>query len=59
MAPRKTVTAAAAAAKKPIVRRRRKVTEDMIREHAYFRSMMTGGSPLEHWLAAERELTTA
>jgi hypothetical protein len=59
MALRKTVTARAAAAKKPIVRRRRKVTEDMIREQAYFRSMMSSGSPVEHWLAAERELTTA
>jgi len=58
MATRKTA-ATKPAAKKPIVRRRRKVTEDMIREHAYFRSMMTSGSPLEHWLAAERELTTA
>jgi hypothetical protein len=58
MAPRKTATAAAAA-KKPIVRRRRKVTEQMIREHAYFKSMTASGSPLEHWLAAERELTTA
>jgi hypothetical protein len=58
MAARKTATSAPAAAKKPTVRRR-KVTEEMIREHAYFRSMTTVGSPLEHWLAAERELTKA
>jgi len=57
MAVRKT--ASTAAAKKPIVRRRRKVTEEMIREHAYFRSMATSGTPLEHWLAAERELAHA
>ena len=58
MAVRK-IASTAAVAKKPAVRRRRKVTEEMIRDHAYFRSMTTSGSPLEHWLAAERELTHA
>ena len=53
-------TAAVAAAKKPIVRRRRRaVTEEMIRERAYFISTTDSGSPLEHWLAAERELVSA
>ena len=53
-------TAAVAAAKKPIVRRRRRaVTEEMIRERAYFISTTDSGSPLDHWLAAERELVSA
>jgi hypothetical protein len=43
-------------AKKTIVRRRKKVTEEMIRERAYFNSMKHSGSPVDHWLAAEREL---
>jgi hypothetical protein len=43
-------------AKRTLVRRRRKVTEEMIRERAYFNSMQAYGSPLDHWLAAEREL---
>ena len=56
MAAKKTA-AASAPAKKPIVRRRRRaVTEEMIRERAYFISISEGGSPVEHWLAAEREL---
>ena len=42
--------------KKTIVRRRRKVTEEMVRERAYFNSMNESGSPVDHWLAAEREL---
>ncbi len=53
----KKAAAAAAPAKKTIVRRRKRVvTEAMIRERAYFISTTDGGSPLEHWLAAEREL---
>jgi hypothetical protein len=56
MAPRKTAEASEPKAKKPAVRRRRKVTEEMIRERAYFISLCTMGSPDEHWLAAEREL---
>ena len=53
-------TAAVAAAKKPIVRRRRRaVTEEMIRERAYFISTTDSGSPFDHWLAAERELVSA
>jgi len=47
------------AAKRTIVRRRRKVTEEMIRERAYFLSMNGGGSAMEHWLTAERELVGA
>jgi hypothetical protein len=54
-AAKKTGTAATPA-KKTIVRRRRKVTEEMIRERAYFISIGAGGSALDHWLAAEREL---
>jgi hypothetical protein len=57
MAAKKTAAGAATSAKKPIVRRRRRVvTEEMIRERAYFISMTDSGSPVEHWLAAEREL---
>ena len=53
-------TAAVAAAKKPIVRRRRRaVTEEMIRERAYFISTTDNGSPLDHWLTAESELVSA
>jgi hypothetical protein len=60
MAAKKTATTAKAPAKKPIVRsRRRVVTEEMIRERAYFISTIANGSPLEHWLAAERELVGA
>lgn len=56
MAPKKA-TATSTPAKKPIVRRRRRtVTEEMVRERAYFISISEGGSPVEHWLAAEREL---
>ena len=58
MAAKKTA-AASAPAKKPIVRHRRAVTEEMIRERAYFISTTDGGSPLDHWLAAERELVSA
>src|SRR3954469_19283 len=43
-------------AKKPIVRRRRRtVTEEMVRERAYFISISEGGSPVEHWLARPPE----
>jgi len=52
----KKTAAEAAPAKKTIIRRRRKVTEEMIRERAYFISIGDHGSPLDHWLAAEREL---
>ena len=56
MAAKKT-TGAAAPVKKTIARRRKRtVTEEMIRERAYFISMSDDGSPVEHWLAAEREL---
>jgi hypothetical protein len=56
MAAKKT-TAAAAPVKKAVVRRRKRtVTEEMIRERAYFISMSDGGSAVDHWLAAEREL---
>ena len=56
MAPKKA-TATSTPAKKPIVRRRRRtVTEEMVRERAYFISITEGGSPVDHWLAAEREL---
>jgi hypothetical protein len=53
----KKAAATATPAKKPIVRRRRRaVTEEMIRERAYLISTTDSGSPLDHWLAAEREL---
>jgi hypothetical protein len=53
----KKSTATSAPAKKAIVRRRRRtVTEEMVRERAYFISMTGSGSPVDHWLAAEREL---
>jgi hypothetical protein len=55
MAAKKTATAARPA-KKSIVRRRTKVTEEMIRERAYLISKVEGGSAIDHWLAAEREL---
>jgi hypothetical protein len=55
MAAKKTA-ATATPAKKTIVRRRRRVTEEMIRDRAYFISMSDRGSPVDHWLAAEREL---
>lgn len=57
MAAKKTTAAAAAPVKKTIARRRKHtVTEEMIRERAYFISISDGGSPVDHWLAAEREL---
>ena len=55
--PAKKPTAASAPAKKPAVRRRRRaVTEEMVRERAYYLSITEIGSPVDHWLAAEREL---
>ena len=42
--------------KKTTIRRSRKITEEMIRDRAYYISLYESGSPLEHWLAAEREL---
>jgi hypothetical protein len=56
MAAKKTATTATPAKKTIVRRRRRVVTEEMIRERAYLISTTDGGSPLEHWLAAEREL---
>jgi hypothetical protein len=47
---------ATATAKRPSARRRRSVTEEMVRERAYYLSMTGSGSPVDHWLAAEREL---
>jgi hypothetical protein len=49
------------APKKTVVRRRRpKVTQEMIRERAYMIAISGhGGSPLDHWVAAERELVGA
>jgi hypothetical protein len=32
------------------------VTEEMVRERAYYLSITETGSPVDHWLAAEREL---
>jgi hypothetical protein len=52
----KKATATSTPAKKTIVRRRRTVTEEMVRERAYYLSITGSGSPVEHWLAAEREL---
>jgi hypothetical protein len=50
-------TDAKAEAKKPAVRRRRKVTQEMIEERAYFIALSgMHGSPVDHWLTAEREL---
>ena len=51
-------TTKAAAEKKPIVRRRTKttVTHEMIQERAYHLALAGEGSPLDHWLTAEREL---
>jgi hypothetical protein len=54
--PAKKAATTATTVKKTVVRRRRKVTEEMIRERAYFISMSDGGSPVDHWLTAEREL---
>jgi hypothetical protein len=48
------------AAKKTVTRRRKKVTPEMIEERAYMISLgETAGSPLDNWLAAERELLGA
>ena len=38
-------------------RRKRTVTHEQIAERAYFISRERGGSDLENWLLAERELT--
>jgi hypothetical protein len=65
MAPAKKTAAAAAETepvKKPATRRRRKptVTHEMIETRAYMISLVDeGGTPLDHWLAAERELMAA
>jgi hypothetical protein len=53
----KSAVAAEPAAKKPLVRRRKKVSHEMIQERAYHIAVSgSGGSPLDHWLIAEREL---
>jgi hypothetical protein len=61
MAPaKKTAAAAEEAPKKPVTRRRRKVTHEMIENRAYMISLTDGaGSPVDNWLAAERELKAA
>jgi hypothetical protein len=61
LAPRKsTTTKSEPVTRKPSVRRRRKVTHEMIRERAYHLAISgSGGSPLDHWLTAERELLAA
>jgi hypothetical protein len=65
MAPTKKTVAGAAAepvtpVKKPATRRRRKVTHEMIETRAYMISLGDqAGSPLDNWLAAERELLAA
>jgi hypothetical protein len=62
MAPRKSaaVAASAEAPKKTAARRRRKVTHEMIEVRAYLISQSEhAGTPLENWLAAERELAGA
>jgi hypothetical protein len=57
MAAKKPAAAkATATTKKPSARRRGTVTEEMVRERAYYLSMTRSGSPVDHWLAAEREL---
>ena len=46
--------------KKTVSRRRKKVTHEMIEFRAYMISLTErAGSPLENWLAAERELLGA
>ena len=47
------------AARKPAVRKTKGITEEMIRERAYYLSTERSGSPEDHWLAAERELNGA
>jgi hypothetical protein len=62
MAATKKSPAAAAAdtAKRPVTRRRRKVTHEMIETRAYMISLTDqAGSPVDNWLAAERELLAA
>jgi hypothetical protein len=62
MPAKKAPAEAVAPVKKPATRkpaaskRKRAVTEEMIRERAYYISMVESGSPEDHWLAAEREL---
>jgi hypothetical protein len=56
MPPKKTAAASAPAKKTVAPRRRRTVTEEMVRERAYYLSISESGSPVDHWLAAEREL---
>jgi hypothetical protein len=62
MPPKKAPAEAAAPAKKPATRKpaarkpKGAVTEEMIRERAYYLSTVRDGSPEEHWLEAEREL---
>jgi hypothetical protein len=57
MAAKKTATTAAETVKKTVTRRRRKVTHDMIEQRAYMISVSDPHrSPVDNWLAAEREL---
>jgi hypothetical protein len=60
MAPAKKTAAEAETPKKPVTRRRRKVTHEMIETRAYMISLShEAGSPVDNWLAAERELKAA
>ena len=56
MPPKKTAATSTPAKKTVARRRRRTVTEEMVRERAYYLSITETGSPVDHWLAAEREL---
>jgi hypothetical protein len=60
-AKKSTAKTAEPAKKTTTVRRRRpKVTHEMIEERAYLIATSgTGGSQLDHWLTAERELVGA
>jgi hypothetical protein len=60
MAGRKTAREAAEAVTTATPRRRRRPTRAQIEKRAYYISLSDrGGSPLENWLAAERELLAA
>jgi hypothetical protein len=60
MAQAKKTAAEAETSKKPVTRRRRKITHEMIEARAYMISLThDAGSPIDNWLAAERELKAA
>ena len=60
MAPAKKTAAEVETPKKSVTRRRRKVTHEMIETRAYMISLTDeAGSPVDNWLAAERELKAA